>query len=818
MPARAHFLDVGAQEYGDCVLCELAGLTVLIDGAHPGNQVSSQGHRSIPEQLETLLRTSRPLEVDLLVITHAHADHIGCIPALVKDGTLRARWALVADPALSWGRSADDDSPDRAQTSPVAAAMREEIPSAHDNDQVVAQVLLDAVNLEHRYSETLMTLAEHGQVVRYGRDDIQPLLAEFAPAGLDILGPSQAQLLLCADAIARTTQDLVDRLNGLESSGDLPESEVGQYRRLLRPSGDLVDARDRPGPAINLQSTVTLFAVGDVKMLFAGDMQLADPQIGGDALANEVAALRAKIRAHAPYDVVKLCHHGSDNGFDQSVQSDFAATHVYGICAGELSTAHPNPAVLQLLDQERDQLTWVRTDRNGLSTVEVTGSRPHISIDHGTMNDPRPNTQDEPVGQVTTAPATTQTVVTGSSEEVIEVVTRVPRGARVALTIDATADTAQMQPTSRPLDRFDPLLIAGGRELPRLLVATGADQLATNVGALEAQRVLDAVSAHPSLVLYDSLRAGVSADEARAAITEQLGRNERLHGVVLLGGLDVLPSHRRDVLPPRLGAKVRRTEDPDDFIVWSDETYGDSDGDGIAELPVSRIPDGRSVELLFGALSATNSRRRDARQGVRNAARPFAEDVFGLIPGNEALLVSNPATPLTVPALRSDLVYVMLHGDFGDSSRYWGEDDSGRPIEAVNVSNVPDVTGRIVLAGCCWGALTVEQPANRAHPNAPPAPKPVASSLALSFLLRGATAFVGCTGVHYSPQPPGDYFGGPMHKEFLKAIFAGRAPALALFEAKQAYAAAIPHRAGGPTDEAIELKILNEFTCLGLGW
>jgi hypothetical protein len=147
-----------------------------------------------------------------------------------------------------------------------------------------------------------------------------------------------------------------------------------------------------------------------------------------------------------------------------------------------------------------------------------------------------------------------------------------------------------------------------------------------------------------------------------------------------------------------------------------------------------------------------------------------------------------------------------------------GEDANRRYLDAVDLTNVPAQAGYVVFAGCCWGALTTALPAYYMQPGAPPSPLPVASSLALSFLNAGATAFVGCTGVHYSPRPPGDYFGGPLHKSFFEALDAGRSPAQALLEAKRSYVLAMPHGRTDPVDEAIEFKIVNQFTCLGLGW
>ena len=91
--------------------------------------------------------------------------------------------------------------------------------------------------------------------------------------------------------------------------------------------------------------------------------------------------------------------------------------------------------------------------------------------------------------------------------------------------------------------------------------------------------------------------------------------------------------------------------------------------------------------------------------------------------------------------------------------------------------------------------------------------------MALTFLGRGARAFVGCTGSHYSPlQSPYDFYGGPMHGAFWKQYNMSGSPAKALHDAKQDFLAAIPHGRTTDIGHAIELKILREYACLGLGW
>jgi metallo-beta-lactamase superfamily protein len=349
MPTRrVHFLDVGEQEYGDAVLCELDGKRVLIDGAHPGDQTGSTGHPSIPQQLRTLLQAQEPVQIDLLIVTHAHRDHIGCLPFLVEHGALDVKWALVADPGLGWGRPATDEAPARLTDTAVrtlVAGLREEILSDGADDRAIAQLLADAASLEQRYITMLATLEGRGtNVVRYVGQDVPRLLEEFRGIGLRILGPSQEQLEACAAEIARLTDGVARRATDLLQQ-DPAASEAELYRVLVGGGRDTLDARDRPGPPINLQSIVTSFTCdAGVKLLFAGDMQFVDPQVGSPVVHAELAVLRRRVRGDAPFSLVKLSHHGSGNAFDSAMLSDLGSTAWYGICAGEDSLSHPNPA------------------------------------------------------------------------------------------------------------------------------------------------------------------------------------------------------------------------------------------------------------------------------------------------------------------------------------------------------------------------------------------------------------------------------------------------------------------------------------------
>ncbi|MBV9359684.1 MAG: MBL fold metallo-hydrolase [Chloroflexi bacterium] len=850
-----HLLDVGVEEYGDALLLRFDDHAVLVDGGHASARAANGGHTSIPDQLGQLLAQPPPYHVDLLIVTHAHADHIGCLPALVDQDLLRADWALVADPGLGWGRALNEPAPD-ASAPPAArqlvAALREEPLGAGTSDAVVAQFLATVGDLETTYQRMLTTLASRGtHVVRHGRDALDALTSAFAPLGLRIVGPSSDQLLVLAEQLnraARTATQTASFAVAQDADVDL----VSTYRRLV--SGGLdIFAQQRQGNLINLQSIVTTFSYAGKKLLLAGDMQFANPQTTDPSILAGIAALRRDLAAHGPYSFVKFSHHGSDNAVSSDVLAELGATHYFGICAGERSSVHPNPAVLDLLQREQASITWLRTDHNRLSSY-VFGPDPskpaEISVAQGSANDATPNVRrvaDLPASTDATAPA----FVTADG---IEVVTRIPNQAtRVTVSIEvlpgqppaapaAAALSAQAGPVPSVTQATPAVVPAapaqapaatqatgasvaalapgGGRSLPPLLFLTSADALAANIGRAEAREALDSLRAAGQLVC-DTLPTGLTDSAPAIAVARaQLSQHHELQGVVLLGGLDVVPAQRLDCLPPELRQSLPPNADPDDFVVWSDDAYADVDGDGLPELPVSRIPDGSSAALVHTALQAGVAANGHSRRGVRNVARPFADATYATLPGEQPMLISAPHVYSDVPiaTLDGDRVYLMLHGDFADSSRFWGE---GTPnnAEAVNISSIGNPRGSTVFSGCCWGALAVDTPAGRLGLGQSPSKKVPGASMALSFLLGGARAFVGCTGAHYSPAiPPYAYFGGAMHAAFWQQLQSGLAPAAALFQAKIAYTRQMPHGQTGALAQAIEFKVLREYTCLGLGW
>ena len=45
-----HLLDMGLTKYGDCLLIQGGGKTILVDGGHPGDWKGKGQYKSIPDQ------------------------------------------------------------------------------------------------------------------------------------------------------------------------------------------------------------------------------------------------------------------------------------------------------------------------------------------------------------------------------------------------------------------------------------------------------------------------------------------------------------------------------------------------------------------------------------------------------------------------------------------------------------------------------------------------------------------------------------------------------------------------------------------------
>ena len=106
---RVQFLGAAKQVGGSCQLFEVDDLKILIDvGLVQKNDIRSDMIFNTKEF------TFNPKEIDYVILTHAHIDHIGLIPALVKAGysgpilctepTMKISEISLKDCAFIWQR------------------------------------------------------------------------------------------------------------------------------------------------------------------------------------------------------------------------------------------------------------------------------------------------------------------------------------------------------------------------------------------------------------------------------------------------------------------------------------------------------------------------------------------------------------------------------------------------------------------------------------------------------------------------------------------------------------------------------------------
>ncbi len=700
--------------------------------------------------------------------------------------------------------------------------------------EAIDAAIADAASLRQRYHDMIDTLGQQGTVIACdGTENHAAIEKEFKGIGLKVIGPTQNHLKVCAQLLAQIGRDAVDALKAVvgqdatSSTRDLVERVVAQQDEnfLLDMAG--------AGAALNNQSIVFTLSFGGRKILLGGDMQFAEAEISD--LETEMTTLRKKVKAAGPFDVIKSSHHTSYNGWDDTVADEqlIKTRQAWLIHSGGLNDPkHPDSGALSKIKKLRQTrakpLTFLRTDRNGQIHVNVTSSGAvTVTRQKGKENVFTANADVVETPEVASSETTSGAVVTAETRGDVEVTARIPY-AQTRVTITVAVDPATGRATPEVVTSGEPasgetttgadpqvrFALPRDRQLPKLLFITDVAALGKKIGTSYAQSAVKAIR-DAGQKIVDTPLAGRSA---RQIATANRTRMADVEGVVLLGDVDVVPSQRLDVLSPDLRNQLDDPEgDPDNFIVWNDEVYGCIDGDDIPELPVSRIPDGHSASILAAGLAAS-APATTSRFGIRNVKRPFADKVFVAVTPTK-LRISQPTrmTDVRPAEAASDLVYFMLHGDDTDTRRFWGETSTGT-LEAFSINQVPARFKGVVFAGCCWGALTATKKASDVTDGEVVTGRTPLESVAVRFVAAGAQAFIGCTGVHYSP--PGNVVtsaGAPMHVAFFSRLKSGEAPARALYNAKRDCIAKL--KAPPSAEErAIDLKVIRQFTCLGLGW
>jgi hypothetical protein len=272
-------------------------------------------------------------------------------------------------------------------------------------------------------------------------------------------------------------------------------------------------------------------------------------------------------------------------------------------------------------------------------------------------------------------------------------------------------------------------------------------------------------------------------EELKVALVKPFPIYRIITHIQIIGGHDIVPFA---VLPNPVYDPVY---DPD--TLYTDDVYADFTGDDVIDVPIARIPDGGSLDLLVKQLEGKCTPKPGAF-GLGNKNREYAGPIMDIFSDAGDVYWSAPMTSddFSVSDVDVEHVYFILHGWDVDTSIWWGEDSPWPVAFTASLANSQGV----ILSGACYGAYIIG--------------KTPANSISLRFLRSGAKAFVGSTGIHYSTlyTEITDY--GPLfHKLFFEHLMTGKTPSEAFFRAKRDYAA--------EADSAAEDKILHEFVFYG---
>ncbi len=222
---KVYLLDVGTREYGDSLVVHNEDKRILIDGAHKGDSAL------LLKQFKSIFNQDSPFHFDLLVVTHLHDDHIGCLPELVKEGEITASKCLLMNPDFRWSPGAIDNGP----ADGFLDALLEEDRSFL-SDKELEEFLDGSAKLVDRYKEMIQTLTDNSSEVMLfngvDANDYRELEDEFKSLGMKILGPTRNHLDITRNALMGVITTLRDSINRRRLIDNIPNN-VERYKQFF---------------------------------------------------------------------------------------------------------------------------------------------------------------------------------------------------------------------------------------------------------------------------------------------------------------------------------------------------------------------------------------------------------------------------------------------------------------------------------------------------------------------------------------------------------------------------------------------------------
>lgn len=244
----------GGEVTGSCHLIEVAGKRILLDCGMVQGSRDAEARNAEPFGFD-------PASIDALVISHAHIDHIGRVPLLVKRGFKGPIWTQAAtcdlfpimllDAASLAERSAEFENRDRAPGEPeavplytatdVAVAQKQLRPLAYETETAILPgVTVRLHEAGHILGSAMIELRADGRTLLFTGDVGMrgtPILRDPAP-------PPRADLILMESTYgdrnhkdrAATVAELGQILAAARADGGnvvIPAFAVGRSQELL---------------------------------------------------------------------------------------------------------------------------------------------------------------------------------------------------------------------------------------------------------------------------------------------------------------------------------------------------------------------------------------------------------------------------------------------------------------------------------------------------------------------------------------------------------------------------------------------------------
>jgi len=234
---------------------------------------------------------------------------------------------------------------------------------------------------------------------------------------------------------------------------------------------------------------------------------------------------------------------------------------------------------------------------------------------------------------------------------------------------------------------------------------------------------------------------------------------------ILLGGDRLIPFYR-----------IKNPAYDGDEFVFSDNPYASIDKNFLLpERSISRIPDGNDLDFFTATIDKLD--RKDIKKHSFGYTafvwKEAAKAVYSILHGDKI----NVCPPKTHKSIRikdsTTFFYFNLHGS--DTSPNWyGQKGESYPI-ALTPSNINklELKNGIVVSEACYGAYIIEKNKD--------------TSIALKFLERGSSIFLGSTTIAYGPYTPPSSEADLLSRYFLKEILRGTPAGFALVKAKHRF-------------------------------